>query len=211
MQPTQLLGGFLDSSSIASELKSRGFLRSGLSWTRISSGVAHLIEFQRSRFSDPGSVDFTINIGVALEAVERLYSGEGFGKRIHEADCFPRFRVGEVLGGFRRGATDVWWTVSENDCTDDLATEVRSTVLEKCLPILDRLNSVEAVFRFVQEEAPPRHASAPFNRIILAIVHRLRGELQKSASLLDEIESDSRLGEDWRNRIRDVRTRLKLE
>ena len=208
MRPEQQLRGFLDRSSITSELKNRGFSSRGQTWTRTSNGVAHVIDFQRSRFSDPGSVKFTINVGVALDDIWRMYSGEGLGGAIHEADCFPSFRVGEALGGFRKEATDVWWTIGENDGSDEVAAEVKSAVLESCLPILDRLDSVDAVFRFVQEEAPPKHANAPFTRIILAIVHHLHGDVQKAASLLDELESSSRLGVEWRNRICDVRTRL---
>jgi hypothetical protein len=208
MRPDQQLRGFLDRSSITSELRSRGFSRSGQTWTRTSGGVAHVIDFQRSRFSDPGTVKFTINMGVALDAIWRLYSGDGLGGAIHEADCFPRFRVGEVLGGFRREATDIWWTIAENNGSDEVAAEVKSAVLERCLPILDRLDSADAVFRFVQDEAPPRHANAPFTRIILAIVHHLHGDIRKATSLLEELESHSSLGVEWRNRIRDVRTRL---
>lgn len=208
MRPEQQLRAFLDRSSISSELKSHGFSRSGQTWTRTSGGVAHVLDFQRSRFSDPGSVKFTINVGVALDDIWWVYSGDGLGGAIHEADCFPRFRVGEALGGFRRDATDVWWTIGANDGSDALAAEVKSAVLERCLPILDRLDSVDAVFRFVQEEAPPKHANAPFTRIILAIVYHLHGDVQKATSLLDEIESSSRLGVEWRNRIRDVRARL---
>lgn len=193
MRPEQQLRSFLEQSSIPAELKSRGFRRSKLTWTRTSGRVAHVIDFQRSRFSDPGSVDFTINVGVALDDIWRVYSGEGFGGAIREDQCYSRFRVGEALGGFRSDATDRWWTIGANVDSDALAAEVKSTVLERCLPILDRLDSVDAVFRFVQEEAPSRRIDA-FTRIMLAIVSHLHGDVQKATSLLDDIESSSRLG-----------------
>jgi hypothetical protein len=207
MRPVQQLQYFLERSSIPSDLRSRGFQRSGLTWTRVSGGVAHLIDFQRSRFNDPGSVKFTINIGVVLKDLWWVYSGENLSRRIHEADCFPRFRVGEALGGFRDEARDLWWTLIENDGSDGPTAEVRSALFERCLPILDRLNSVDAIYHFVQEEAPPRHLH-PFTRIALAILCHLHGDADRAATELDALELNSRLGEEWRTRIRDVRARL---
>lgn len=207
MRPEQQIRAFLERSSITADLKSLGFRRSGLTWMRMRGGVAHVIDFQRSRFSDPGSLKFTINIGVALNDIWRVYYGKDLGGAIHEADCFPRFRIGEVLGGFREDFRDVWWTLIENDGSEGPAAEVRSALLEKCLPILDRLNSIGAIYRFVQEEAPPKHPH-PGTRVDLAILYHLHGDADRAESELDALELNSRLGEEWRTRIRDVRDRL---
>lgn len=209
MRPEQQLRGFLDRSSITTALKSRGFSKSGQTWTRSRGGVAHLLSFQRSRFCELGSVTFTVNVGVASEDIRRVYLGDSLGYAIHEADCFPSFRVGEVLGGFRGEATDIWWTLAADGGSEELAAEVKSAILESCVPILDRLDSSEAVFHFVQKEAPSRFASTPFARINLAIAHHLYGDVQRAKWLLDELEANPKIGVDWRTRIQDVRTRLR--
>lgn len=178
---------------------------------RTHGGVAHVIEFQRSRFADPDTVKFTINAGVALDDVWRVYSGNSLGSTIHEADCFPRFRIGEALSGFQKNAMDVWWTIGANANSAAVAAEVKSSVVEVCIPIMDRLESVDAVFRFVLEEVPPKHLHAPFTRINMAILYHLHGDFQKAMALLEEIESNTRIGSEWRSRICDIRSRIEKD
>ena len=62
--------------------------RTGLTWRRTENGIAHVVDFQFSRFGDPGSATFTINLGAAFEDVWQVYYGHGFGATINEADCF---------------------------------------------------------------------------------------------------------------------------
>ena len=203
MRSHELLRRFLESSSIAASLEERGFVRSRLTWTRTQPGIAHVVDFQRSRYDDPGTVCFTINLGVALDDVWRAYDGSGLARKIDEAVCFPRFRVGEVLDG-----SDVWWTIPAGGAGEKLITEVKTSLFGRCVPILDRLSDLDAVFRFVRDEAPPKHPY-PFTSISLAIVFHLHGEVDEAESILRALESNPRVGEGWRARIGDVRARLR--
>jgi len=208
VRPNQLLQAFLKESSILKALKERGFRKSGSTFMRrAEGGAAHVVDFQVSRYSDSGSAKFTINFGVALEEVWQVYYGHGVGTRVNEADCFPRFRVGEVIGEFGERAKDVWWTFVEGAAPVDIGAEVKACLLDRCLPILDRLDSIESVFQFLREEAPLRHP-APSTMIDWAIVCHLHGDADQAESLLSELRSNSRLGDDWRVRIDDVRARL---
>lgn len=209
MPAVRQLLDFLDRSSIVSELENRGFKRTRLTWTQRDGGVARVVDFQRSRFSDPGTVHFTVNLGVALDRVRQIYTGAHLGQRIDEGSCFPSFRVGETPGGFHGQTGDVWWTISEGATPDrELAVRLKTELVAKWLPLLERLSSVDAVLRFAREELPPAQPRAPFNRITLAILHHLHGEVELAKSLLDELESNAKLGEDWRDRARRVRARL---
>lgn len=202
-----LLHRFLDRSSITTVLSKSGFRRFDLTWIRQLGSVSHIIEFQRSRFSGDGTEEFTINLGVAIEEVERIYSGEGFRRTIQESDCFPRFRVGEVLGGFSRGARDIWWQLSETQEYADLADEVKTIVVSTCVPVLDQLRSIDSVFDFITTKAPPRYPH-PSTRIATAIIYYLHGEEKMAESVLAALESTATLAKEWLERILQVRERL---
>jgi hypothetical protein len=126
---------------------------------------------------------------------------------IGESYCFPRFRIGEAMGGFSGKSRDVWWTVVESEVQTDLDGAVESALYERGLPILDRLVSVDSVYRFVRDVAPPRYAH-PYTRICQAIVCHLHGDVSQAESLLIGLEANRRVSNEWRVRIKDVRGRL---
>ena len=91
-------------------------------------GVVHIVDFQVASYSEDGSSTFTINLGVALEEVWRLYFGHGFSPSMGASYCFPSFRIGEAMGGFSGKSRDVWWTVVESEVQADLDVAVKSAL-----------------------------------------------------------------------------------
>jgi len=144
---------------------------------------------------------------VSIEAVWKVYAGEEIGSDVDVSDCFPGFRVGEVLANFRPDATDVWWTLTQDSEAGELATSVKSALSTRCLPLLDGLASVGAVFHFIREKAPLRHPQ-PFTQISWAIVCYLHGEVDLAQTQFHELESNAKINAFWRSRITDVRARL---
>ena len=191
-------------------LKRKGFRKSGFTWNRISDGVAHVVDFQISSYSHEGEVtSFTINIGIALERVWQIYYGHGLTSKIKETDCFPNFRIGEVISGFSQQSRDVWWDLIDNDIPSETLVEVKSALVDHCLPLLDRLQTSDAVFHFIQKEAPLRYPY-PYLKINWAIICYLHGEVGKAESQLIELYSDPKLSDAWKIRIDEVRSRFGL-
>jgi hypothetical protein len=207
MKGSERLKHFVDASSLGTLLKSQGFRVKRLNYCRAIGDTVQVVQFQPSQFSDAGSVDFTVNIGVALRPLWRVYEGTDLRREVSPANCFPGFRIGEAMAEFREKGWDRWWTVTAADAHPDVVIELREALGSLVVPLLNRLTQLEQIVVFVDNEAPLRYPAAA-TRIWWAILCDLSGQHARSVQLFEELEADKRLSEEWRRKIDQARKRL---
>jgi len=207
MRGSERLKRFVDASTLGALLESNGFRVQRLNHCRSIGDTVQVVQFQASQFSNADSVDFTVNVGVALRPLWRVECGAEIGREVHESDCFPRFRIGQAMGGFQAKVRDRWWSVTEADAHPDVVAELRQALEGLVVPLLDRLTNLQEIAAFVDTEAPPRYPHIA-TRISWAILCGLNGQHSRSKEMLDELEADPRVVGEWRTRIEEVRKRL---
>ncbi|MFN0007658.1 MAG: DUF4304 domain-containing protein [Planctomycetota bacterium] len=202
--------GFLKRATVTEVLASHGYRGSGLTWIRVGENAKHVVEFQVRRHSEKGVVSFTINLGVVIEAVWTVYYGRASGLKINEADCFPRFRAGDLMSGEDGRSRDIWWTIEKESDDAKVAAAVKACLTDYCLPMLDRLRSIAAVHEWYQAtQVPPKGSfTHAYSQIMWAIVSHLYGDTLRAETTLDAVCANRRLSAEWRVRIAEVRERL---
>jgi Domain of unknown function (DUF4304) len=111
-------------------LKERGFKRRDTTFRRRRDAAWQIVNFQRSQFSDASDVRFTINLGVALDA---LHDEPSWGSRGWplEYECDFRERIGQLHKG-----EDYWWKVRPLRPTRGVVKDVLAA-FQTALPWLD--------------------------------------------------------------------------
>ena len=87
---------------------------------------------------------------------------------VEEVDCFPRWRISKLIGSVR----DVWWTVSSDADVEKIGTELQQILLEKCIPFMDKIDSLDEVMAIAEE---PFLRSLPAATLRYAILKHLSG------------------------------------
>jgi len=194
------------SISVATVLKEYGYRKNGLTWNRRMDQIIYVVNIQKSRFSDKGTVKFTLNLGVAAEDIWLAYWGMELPKVIKEESCFPGFRVGDVLNGFSGKAKDLWWFLDASKAMDPLAEEVTSCLRNRCLPVLQQLDSLYAVADFVRRSNP---LMMPRDRICWGILCHQLGDFDGAERAFSKFESGK--SKAWQSKVSEIRSRLGME
>jgi hypothetical protein len=188
---------------VAPLLHAHGFHRSGLVWNRIQPGVIHVIDVQRGTQISLQEVDFTINVGVLLDSLWHIVEHRSLPRVVRELDCFPRLRVGQLLGS-GWPSKDVWWTLTTSCDLDALGATVRDVLEIKCTPFLDTLTSISSVLAVAEDPVLRR---LPIDRLSYAVLKHLAGRREEANQLLTEMLGDPNLRY-WHERIHDISGRL---
>ena len=172
-------------------LKEREFRVRGRTFNRSTKdGLTHVVNLQMGPADPPGTTPipglrenlhglFTVNLGVYVPEVARHQGGAEAGAWVQEYACCIRCRLGEACGE----QADLWWVARSEDA---VVEDVRNR-LESCgLTFLDRFASREML---LEELAgwPGSQSAGPGGsppRIVMAIVHAGRGELETARDLL---------------------------
>ncbi len=189
---------------VAPLLLSKGFRRSKLVWNRRLDGMTHVLDIQRSKWSDAESTSFTVNLGVWIEHLWRIYWDKTKPPTtIRESECFPSVRVGQLLG---EGPLhkDVWWTIKDPNDVSAVGYELRDILATKCIPFLDKLDSIDAVLTAVED---PMLRRFPGGRLSYAVLNFLAGQRAEATEILAEMLAIPKL-KAWHDRIRGVSERL---
>jgi hypothetical protein len=163
--------------------------------------MIHVVDIQVDRWSSEQNASFTMNLGVCVERVWRIVWDEPLPAPVKEVDCFPRWRIGDVMMG-RPG--DVWWTVETSADLERTGSELREVLKEKCIPFMDKLTSLEAVVAAASAPMLRRH---PAGLLGYAILKHLTGGVAEAAQLLNALLADPK-GEAWHERVRGIVERL---
>lgn len=185
---------------IAPGLKDARFKKSGTTWNHRIDGVVHVVDVQRSRIG-PDRVDFTLNLGVWVENVWRICWAKDNPRLIREEDCFPRFRVGQVIEDFQSRAHDKWWSVRKEESPEAVGEEVEHVLYQKCLPVLQRIRNESDALAFTRDNLLIR---LPLETLYFAILQFINGENEIARATLLDLSSDNH----WGPRVHKVMERL---
>ena len=185
------------SGSIAPLLKEAGFARRGVTWNRGGEAGIFVLNLQNSKPRIGGGIDVTINIGILIEDVWRLCWGRPVPDFVKEENCYPRFRIGDLLSNFAPRPLDKWWKIAAVDGPE--TTEMVNAVRQDCLVYFDEIKSREVLTNFVQQKYKDR---MPLEHLQRALLLGLEG--------YDVSQIFSRLQHDdyWRQFAESARRRL---
>jgi Domain of unknown function (DUF4304) len=181
-------------------LLSHGFQRSGLICNRRLPCLVHVLDIQLSNWSGGNSAEFTMNLGVWIEQVWRVCWDKAVPTTLKETDCFPRWRVADVLGS----AKDVWWTVASHADVEVVGIELQDILLNQCIPFMDSLDSIGAVVAVAEDPVLRRF---PAELLSYAILKHLSGEPKAASRILRALLADPE-AEIWRARVSGIIERL---
>lgn len=189
-------------SHVVPLLKRHGFKKKDMTWNKLVGGFVQVIDFQLSSYSDDQEESFTINLGLLCPEVWTICWQKEPPKFVKEDDCFPRVRVGQLLGDFPEKSTERWWTCSQSVSDVDLGDEVSALLEGKCIPFVDGLLSKQKISEFYSFQDVNL---LPIDKVYLAIVRNLVDDKDSSSELLDGVGSISKA---WAYRVEIVKSQL---
>ncbi len=189
-------------SHIAPLLKRYGFKKKEMTWNKTVDGFIQVIDFQVSSYSDEKEETFTINLGVLCPEIWNACWQKEPPKFVKEDDCFPRLRVGQLLGGFSGDSKDQWWVCSTDVNEDVLGEELSVLIESKCLPFIGGMLSKKNINDLYSSSSINL---LPVDKVYLAIVKKLVGDKESSAGLLSEV---GKISKAWSNRVEIVQSQL---
>ena len=167
---------------LSQHLKEAGFKKQKTTWNRRIDGVRHVVDLQVSRDS------FTLNFGAFLEEVWEVVWLKPAPRFVHESDCFPRFRIGELLSGFQENALDRWWKLQESGKT---IGGVEDAVCGKGLAVLNGIQTNRDALAFSRENLRIR---LPLELMYLGVLEYQCGEESSGVARLERLASDHQWG-----------------
>ena len=189
-------------SHVAPLLKRHGFKKKEMTWNKSVDDFVQVIDFQLSSYSDEKEESFTINVGVLCTEVWKICWQKEPPKFVKEDDCFPRVRIGKLLGNFSKESTDHWWASSRSASNGDLGDEISALLEGKCIPFVDGLIFKEKISKLYYHQDVDL---LPIDKVYLAILRNLVNDKDSSAELLDEVGSISKA---WASRVEIVQSQL---
>lgn len=139
-------------------LRRAGFRRRGVNCRYfLSQNIVHLVNFQKSVYSDLNEIRFTVNLGVYRKGIRSMLFPETLEPSEPSiSDCIIQERLGVLLPD----GHDKWWVLSGSDDTqsDDLIVEeVIAALSGYGLPFLARFQGDESILQFVLERLSPKY------------------------------------------------------
>jgi len=187
---------------VAPLLKRHGFKKKDLTWNKVVDGFVQVVDFQLSSYSDEQEETFTINLGVLCPEVWNTCWQKEPPKFVKEDDCFPRVRVGQLLGGFSVDSQDQWWMCSPDVDENALGEELCTLIENKCIPFINGMLSKQKINDFYSLSSINL---LPIDKIYLAIVKSFLGDNESSSELLSGVGQISKA---WSNRVEIVQGQL---
>lgn len=119
-------------SGVFQLLKRGGFKKSGSTFYQSTNSNSLVINFQKSKTSNPSEIRFTINFGVFSAAIFRALRGKDFVGKPEVEICHWRSRVGDFL----QPKQDFWWIINASSSSNLITEEVNKCLLDVVLPNL---------------------------------------------------------------------------
>lgn len=184
-------------------LSSQGFCRSKFVWNRRGPELTHVLDIQLDDFSSSRGLSFTVNLGVFVEQAWRVVWGRPVPKTVKEVDCFPRLRIGKLVGPGPLHK-DLWWNIVPETDADATGSELKVILADKAIPLLNQLDSIQAVTAFADR---PMLRRFPPDELSLAVLKHLTGAHDEAKAILRSMMDDRRQSS-WHDRVREVLARL---
>jgi hypothetical protein len=127
-------------NATALALKSHGYRRRGLRFTKEFNGNIAIIAFQKSRDNTDYFCKFTVNLAIVCGL---LWNGEF--RPIDKANDYDG-HLQERIGNLMPVGHDFWWTIDKFTDGDDLAVELKNVIESYGVSYLDKYIDVKALF-----------------------------------------------------------------
>jgi hypothetical protein len=163
--------------------------------------VTHVLDIQLDKWSSREKLGFTVNLGVFVEQVWRVVWDKPVDETIQEVNCFPRLRIGQLIGPGPLHK-DVSWTIDATTDIDLVGAELQGILVDKGLPFLDKLDSISAALAVAED---PMLRRLPAERLYYAVLKHLSGAPAEAQGVLNDM---LRRGTAWEDRVRAVSERL---
>jgi len=175
-------------------LMEKGFTHKARTWNRNVGWYIDVVDVQVGRWSRADEGDFTVNVGVFVPSVYKVFWGEDAPPFVAEERCVVRARLGALKndGGLaednlKARPTDLWWDFDASTDLEALGREVSELVVDLGLPFLEGLHSIEAVHRFLMTPHAERQVSVPYAYCYLAIIKAQMGDDIGAKRLLEHV------------------------
>lgn len=201
---------------IAPVLAEHGFKRKKSTWNRRIDGVVHVVHFQVSKGHTPGKWEqFTIEVGVTVDVVEEALEGK-LPRFFDDRHCITIARVGSLSAvGF-----DKWWDLKSERDVPAVTADVVHDLCTYCLPVLDRINSLQSVKDFIMkvDSYRPKAPMLPYVKLGLAALCYIMGDREEYEKLKDDLIHGKGKGprydpalDPWPKRMTEVAARLEAD
>lgn len=132
-------------------LKSEGYKKSGLVYSRDCGNLAAIVALQKSRWNTGSGGAFTLNFGVHVPGVGELYAGKAEAAKPRIEDCALYVRVGMLTPEH----VDRWWEINA-DMNEAEKERGGRELVDVCkdfgLPFLRRFETLQSIAAWL--EAP---------------------------------------------------------
>jgi Domain of unknown function (DUF4304) len=173
--------------SLDPPLKSAGFSRKARVWNRPRANLVHVVDCQASRWNQPDSVNFTVNLGVFSPSVYQTCWQKEAPRFVNEVDCQVRRRLSggssDLSSATRK---EQWWNVGSDAQVVGVGKEVADLLQSKAVPFLDRFESLADVLSVLEKDAAS-HAETPLARIYMAAIKAELGDLDAARAALNAV------------------------
>ncbi|WP_437630347.1 DUF4304 domain-containing protein [Sorangium sp. So ce854] len=173
-----------------------GFKRRGDDYVRRIGAVSHVVNAQRSRWSEGNRVSFTLNCGVHVAHVTSTFRNLPEPAQPKLTDCYISARVGMLTAS----RLDIWWELGDSDDADEYAKVQRDVAMRttnSVIPFLGRFEAERQVAEFLSSTCtgadelvdPRAHA---LRMAYAAAIWRKLGDADRCSACIEEAERQSK-------------------
>jgi len=196
------------SDVITPYLRGLRFRKSYLTWNRDKAGFTQVVNLQISRFVNPETIRFTINLGVFYPPVFEAVWGKRVPRFPKEHECCLRVRVGSVIqGDYSDQATDKWFEIDPSADLTEQFKEPMYILSTKAVPFLDNFTELTTIAEFLSKQRDAFSAQ-PLHSLNLAVILHELGQSEASLTILRNAYEGYA---PWRTRCLSVARFLKLD
>lgn len=183
---SQILRSFIN-ESISPTMKLGGFKKHRFTWNLKTDQLTIVMDIQ----AKDNFAKFTVNFGVWMRDFWEVVWNKEPPVFIKETDCFPRFRIGKIIGKFEQKTVDKWWRLNEIVSSSDAKGDFLDTLFKICIPEICEIKTRADVL--ILAEKLPMHF--PLEHISYAILKYFNGDREWAQRRLVELSSHVHWGE----------------
>lgn len=169
-------------STVTPILKDSGFKKRSLNFNRKINEVVQVLSFQRSKWNNSESIEFTINLGIYLEKIFEISRGQiNTSNFMKVGDCFLWGRSGHLIYNY-----DYWYKLDFNSSFSSIEEQIKWDFIDHIMPMFNYLNSISPLTEMVNKEITERPYYLIVNIDDIAIFELEYGNSSKGEEILRE-------------------------
>jgi len=150
------------STDIGPILRARGWTKTGPTFHLRQPQGWGVVNFQKSPWGSRDETRFTINLGVALDALAPIFDRDP-AKKPPSSMC----EWSDRIGSFLEPARDTWWIVNGGSDLEALTNEIGPVVVDLALPPINERLTAEGFLRAMRLDNPVGQVGYPWKVLAL--------------------------------------------